>query len=796
MQRELRAVLLHECLPDGSCSCGNRNGTCPSPTGKDATGKHPRRGGWLDNLIVDEAGATKAWGEFPTANIGLCPREDEFVLDIDPRHGGDETFAKLVAEMGEPDGPHARTGGGGDHYWMKLPPGTDIKVVTGLINRKLKALGPGIDLRTCHHQVVVEPSMHKSGRRYQWVQGRSILECDPVMPSQGWLTVLGLGDAAEERATGTKGSTKYRADDDLARATWGLLHARLLDPDRGYVDWFRIGAALKCFGDAGLHLWIEASRTSKDFDEAEIRRKWPSITGSSIASLFGMFDDVDPTWRHRFRTEHPERPEADGQTSQAPPPAQDGGDIVPLGQRDPKTGRLVLSERRTLPTADAYVREFHTHSDGRTLHTYGGSLLAWQGNRYVVLEDGGVRQKVHPWLHNALRYVPGHKSDKPELRDFQANPTTVNAAVTSIQTFTHLPLSTPIPSWLAGGTDRPPPYEILPCKTANLHIPTGLVLPATPALFNFNALGFDYDPQVPEPTRWYAFLRDLFGDDTESVNLLQEWFGYCLTADTRQQKILLVIGPRRSGKGTIARILSALVGAGNVVGPTVSSLAGTFGLQPLLGKSLAVVSDARFTGEGIAILVERLLCISGEDAITVDVKFKDPVTLKLPVKFVFLSNELPRFNDASTALAGRFLVLKLTKSFFGNENIRLTDELMPELPGILLWAVHGWVRLHDRGRFLEPESSRAAVQDIEDLSSPVGAFVRERCVVGVGHRVTCTDLYQAWCVWCAADGRTVNTTTQVFGRDLAAAVPGVTRRRCTNRPPFYDGIGLSTGETP
>lgn len=56
--------------------------------------------------------------------------------------------------------------------------------------------------------------------------------------------------------------------------------------------------------------------------------------------------------------------------------------------------------------------------------------------------------------------------------------------------------------------------------------------------------------------------------------------------------MLLIVGPKRSGKGTIARVLTRLIGNGNVSGPTTSSLAGPFGLQPLIGKTLAIVSDA------------------------------------------------------------------------------------------------------------------------------------------------------------------------------------------------------------
>ena len=63
------------------------------------------------------------------------------------------------------------------------------------------------------------------------------------------------------------------------------------------------------------------------------------------------------------------------------------------------------------------------------------------------------------------------------------------------------------------------------------------------------------------------FLRQLWPDDEESIAALQEFFAYVLSGRTDLHKIMLLIGPTRSGKGTIARVLAALLGKGNVAGP-------------------------------------------------------------------------------------------------------------------------------------------------------------------------------------------------------------------------------------
>src|SRR5262249_25859962 len=124
-------------------------------------------------------------------------------------------------------------------------------------------------------------------------------------------------------------------------------------------------------------------------------------------------------------------------------------------------------------------------------------------------------------------------------------------------------------------------------------------------------------------------------------------------------------------------------------GPTLASLGTQFGLSPLLGKPLAIVSDARLGGGNVHQVVERLLTVSGEDMIDVDRKFRDPWTGKLPTRFMILSNELPRFGDASGAIAARFIVLQQTRSWLGKEDPHLTGALLGELPGILGWALDG-----------------------------------------------------------------------------------------------------------
>jgi putative DNA primase/helicase len=309
-------------------------------------------------------------------------------------------------------------------------------------------------------------------------------------------------------------------------------------------------------------------------------------------------------------------------------------------------------------------------------------------------------------------------------------------------------------------------------------------------------LDYDFDRQAPRPDRWLEFLLELWPDDPESIATLQEWFGYTLTPDTSLQKILALIGPTRSGKGTINRVQTALVGEANVVNPTLASFAHQFGRADLIGKTLATIADARLSGRtDTAPVVEHLLAISGEDPQTIPRKFLPDWHGKLSTRFMLISNELPRLTDASAAMPKRFVILKLTRSFLGREDTELTEKLKGELPGILWWAIAGWARLRQRGHFLQPESARGLVEDMEELASLVLAFVRDECVVGPEHSVEKRVLFDRWKQWCEDKNHREVGNQITFGRNLHAAVDGLTDERprgCKNgtRARQHKGIGL------
>lgn len=158
------------------CDC--RKQDCTSPA------KHPRTQHGLDDATTDLAQIAKWWQFWPAANIGVATGPDSgiVVVDIDPRHGGTESWVNLREEHGyEHEGPACLTGGGGLHLYFQHP-GTKIRNSSGEV-------AEGIDIKGDRGYVVAPPSVHAAGTSYSWIEGYAPWE-RALPPIPGWLLEL------------------------------------------------------------------------------------------------------------------------------------------------------------------------------------------------------------------------------------------------------------------------------------------------------------------------------------------------------------------------------------------------------------------------------------------------------------------------------------------------------------------------------------------------------------------------------------------------------------------------------
>jgi putative DNA primase/helicase len=446
--------------------------------------------------------------------------------------------------------------------------------------------------------------------------------------------------------------------------------------------------------------------------------------------------------------------------------------------------QATISAGTPYDTARLFRSARYAAGENATLWHHRGGFYAWTGAAYLELDEQEIRASLYGFLDQCAD--ADHKAER-----FRPNRSRVANVLDGLIAAANLPSWVEAPAWL-----QPNPIstsDIIACRNGLLHVGRRVLQPHDPTLFCHNALDFDYEPDALTPTLWLEFLDQLWGDDTESIDTLQEIFGLMLTDETRHQKAFLLVGPKRSGKGTIARIMTALMGKPNVVSPTLASLGTNFGLAPLIHKRVAIISDARLGAKADQhAIAEAVLRITGEDSVSVDRKFRTSWEGQLRVRFLVISNELPRLADTSGALTSRFIILRLVNSFYEREDLTLTDKLLAELPNILNWSLDGLERLRLRGHFVQPASAAAAVQELEDLASPIGAFIRDCCKTGPACSVSCDRLYEAWQIWCGHQGRDRPGTKQSFGRDLRASLPAIETKqiRADSVIRIYQGITL------
>jgi putative DNA primase/helicase len=191
--------------------------------------------------------------------------------------------------------------------------------------------------------------------------------------------------------------------------------------------------------------------------------------------------------------------------------------------------------------------------------------------------------------------------------------------------------------------------KLVALKNGLLDVQTEKVHPHTALRFSTLCLPFEYNEKAECP-RWMRFLTELWPNDLQSRDTLQDWFGLVLARDTSLQKMLLIVGPKRAGKGTIAKVLTDLLGLENVAAPTMAEFSQDFGLEPFLGKSVGIIPDARLDGRTNIAVIERLLSISGEDRLTINRKYRPILpSVRLRTLLMVLTNETPRFPDKSGA---------------------------------------------------------------------------------------------------------------------------------------------------
>ena len=506
-----------------------------------------------------------------------------------------------------------------------------------------------------------------------------------------------------------------------------------LDPDATYSDWLVVGMAMHHQGQGDFE-WLEAwdrwSALSPKYAPNLCDKKWATFSGSG-ATLRSLIFKVN---QKKIKV------------------ALDSGEII-LDQN-------VMSHARI------FLDNYYRIEEGFKIVHYADDFYLYSGTHYEVFEELTVRSDMYHFLDKCKKL-----GRKQEIIPFNPNPSAVSAAIDALKSIVHLPnhANTKPPIWLREYVaSKPSASKLISLKNGLFHVEDQALIPHSLGFFTQNSLNFDYDPNATCP-RWEQFMSDIWEDDIEAIHTLQEMFGYILSGDTKQQKFFNMIGPRRSGKGTINKILVSLLGQHNTVAPELGELCDTFGLQPWLGKLLASFTDARAPERNRNAVVSQLLRIVGGDTITVNRKNKEAWNGYLPTRIVIYSNEVLQLTENSNALTGRMIVLKMTKTFYGNEDTELAIKLESELSGIFNWAMEGLRRRLERGgHFVQPASGASYLELMAELGNPIGSFVDDTLIFDPLGSVAKDDVFTCYSHWALKKKLAVGTEFSFKRRFLAA----------------------------
>lgn len=694
---------------------------------------------------TDTAQITAWWTAQPASGIGMRPSASGiYVLDVDPRNGGDEGFAEMQNEHGMLLSPLlAQSGRGtGAHYYLAARPGAAYRGKPGR----------GLDGKF-NGYVVLPPSIHPdTGQRYAWLTD---------IPAPG--LALPEAPAHLEKVYTARPIREARPVDpaELPSIRAALEH---LDAEDHEV-WIGVMASLKHWGDhaeaddAAYEAFCEWSATSPNPNHAgnehEIEKRWYSFNSyapgaRTIASVFHEAKQAGYKMGPDAKAAFDRMQELFGQQVAAPVAQALNTPVV-----------LHVEPGIYEPLAQLRVEQTHTFND----HLMDAGVL--RDSEGVFRQRlGSFEGAAHWWNGRCWEYAPDE--DLRRLIGISMISATVKTSSGRIKGTLEV-LRDQLPRY--GQADLPNSFVFF--QNGVLDPGASQLRPHGPEYRNSRTLAVDYDPTA-QCNRWLTWAADIFRTEPERIGLLQEMLGWCLCRDHLGiEKAMILIGPPRSGKGTILKVLRALLGAG-AGAFALPQLDDSKVLSGLRGQNVSIDSDTASPGRNNARQVGGLFkTITSNEPVSVALLYTQaPWQGSLNCKLMLASNSIPTLFDDSGAVANRWVPLTFDRSFLDHEQIDLADQLLAELPGIAAWAVVGLQRLLRNGRFTMPQSSRDELGNMIASGSPIENYISERLVVAKGLKVSEADLWDDYCKWYIVEG-----LEQMKRRDFIKSLTDALRSR-------------------
>ena len=683
-------------MENGICSCPKGAG-CSVPCKHPYTPLVPHG---LKDATANEAIVERWWTQAPKANIAVATGENSglVVVDADGQAG-----LMTVQEKDLPDTIKSRTGrsDGGQHFFF-MHPGVQIK------NLRILGQNSGIDTRGDGGYVILPPSIHWSGNRYEWLN------------APGSMKFAKLPKWVIEEAGAGKNSDKEETSPDEPEY---VTEARniFLTSQAGYFR--RAGlseeAMLVALRD------INAQRCRPELPDDEIVRivansmKWEP--GANPMPRMKLIDDGGGG--------------SNGNNNNGRNDHHDDGfkDIPPMFA----TANLTDSGN-----AECFV-EFYGHQYRYAAER--GKWYRWTGASWQEdLTGTVVRAMLHVvrLRHQTAPTLP-KKKDRADLWrhcEKSENSGRLHAAVQVAGVLRGMSISI---------TDFDYDRYLLGTPNGVLNLRTMELMPSEPHYFISRLIDVSYDPEATCPL-WEKFVSEIFDGDNDLIRYVQRIVGYSLTGDMREQAFFIFHGRGANGKSTFLGVMRQLLGdyAGTV--PFESFDADN---RNAIGNDIAALRGKRFVicieAEHNRKLAEaRIKTITGGDEISCRFLYGEFFSYLPQFKVILAVNHLPIVRGDDHGMWRRIHLIPFDRRFEGeNEDKDLKDKLAAEMPGILNWAIEGLKEWHRIG-LSRPQRVLDATKEYRVMSDQVGRWIIDRCIENPDAAEFGTKLYTTYKAWC------------------------------------------------
>lgn len=270
-------------------------------------------------------------------------------------------------------------------------------------------------------------------------------------------------------------------------------------------------------------------------------------------------------------------------------------------------------------------------------------------------------------------------------------------------------------------------------------------------------------PEPGEPKLWLSLLKQWLGDE-DVIAFLHRYLGYALTGDNREQCMVFFYGPAQSGKGTILRTISRILGSADEGGGKFRS----YHYEAPISTFMEARSD-RHSTEIAAFYKKRLITseepaagakwdesklkwITGGSQITARFIAQDNFSFTMTGKIIVAANHRPRLSTTDKAIRRRMMVIPFEHPVSDEDRDNELDaKIRAEYPQILAWMVRGCLEWQDGGLGM-PEKIADSTDSYLESEDTLGAWLAENCEF----EGECDGqaLYENYARWCELQGET------------------------------------------